>query len=179
MAVPGSLTAGDKARDAISVSTDSPKRGSWSKDRMSPTENASRALSPAVNDPGTAIDILGRATRSLATWAAPTPAEAQETPYPNVCVPGILVDDLFEDVFVPIARDGATLVEVALRVQKSLESLAGTGDARYIAAAVRQSDMALARAELALVLEYDRERIREAAARVRALADEPAGQPPA
>ena len=143
------------------------------------TEIASRALSPAVNDPGTAIDVLGRATRSLATWAAPTPAEAQETPYPNVCVPGILVDDLFEDVFVPIARDGATLVEVALRVQKSLESLAGTGDARYIAAAVRQSDMALARAEHALVLEYDRERIREAAARVRALADEPAGQPPA
>lgn len=30
---------------------------------------AQRALSPAVNDPGTAIDILGRTVRLLAPWA--------------------------------------------------------------------------------------------------------------
>ncbi|MFP7721704.1 DUF2254 domain-containing protein [Lysobacter sp. A3-1-A15] len=143
------------------------------------TEIASRALSPAVNDPGTAIDILGRATRALATWAAPTPAEAQETPYPNVAVPGIRVDDLFEDVFLPIGRDGAALVEVAVRVQKSLASLAGTGDERYQAAAARQSTMALARAELALALEHDLSRVRDAAARVQALASgaDPFNQP--
>ncbi len=32
------------------------------------TEIAERALSPAVNDPGTAIDILGRAVRVLSLW---------------------------------------------------------------------------------------------------------------
>ena len=32
-------------------------------------EIASRALSPAVNDPGTAIDVIGRGVRLLAQWA--------------------------------------------------------------------------------------------------------------
>ncbi|WOD15884.1 DUF2254 family protein [Paraburkholderia kirstenboschensis] len=30
---------------------------------------ASRALSPAVNDPGTAIDVIGRAMRIFSIWA--------------------------------------------------------------------------------------------------------------
>lgn len=33
-------------------------------------EIASRALSPAVNDNGTAIDVLGRAIRALSLWGS-------------------------------------------------------------------------------------------------------------
>jgi uncharacterized membrane protein len=32
-------------------------------------EIGSRALSPATNDPGTAIDVIGRLTRLLSRWA--------------------------------------------------------------------------------------------------------------
>ena len=43
------------------------------------SEIASRALSPAMNDPGTAIDVIGRSTRLMGLWAkgcAPeTPSE--------------------------------------------------------------------------------------------------------
>ncbi|MFM0339824.1 DUF2254 family protein [Paraburkholderia fungorum] len=35
------------------------------------TEIASRALSPAVNDPGTAIDVIGRGIRILSLWEQP------------------------------------------------------------------------------------------------------------
>ena len=32
------------------------------------SEIASKALSPAVNDPGTAINVIGRLVRLLSTW---------------------------------------------------------------------------------------------------------------
>src|SRR3546814_6046328 len=44
------------------------------------SEIASRALSSAVNDSGTAIDVLGRGVRSLACWGTFEPHEAATPP---------------------------------------------------------------------------------------------------
>jgi uncharacterized membrane protein len=120
-------------------------------------EIASRALSPAVNDPGTAIDVLGRAVRLIAPWA-----ERREVKllHPQVWVPEISAGDLFEDLFRPIARDGAALVEVQMRLHKALAALARLDPEDFGRAAARQSDEALARAEAALVVEVDREVLR-------------------
>ncbi|WP_240776050.1 DUF2254 domain-containing protein [Serratia proteamaculans] len=85
-------------------------------------EIASRALSPAVNDPGTAIDVIGRAVRLLAIWGKKTPG-ASEVEYAQVYVQPILTADLFDDIFNPIARDGAALIEVQLRLLKALQAL--------------------------------------------------------
>ena len=41
-------------------------------------ENASRALSPAVNDPGTAIDVIGRGVRLLAQRARFDPRRSKQ-----------------------------------------------------------------------------------------------------
>lgn len=128
-------------------------------------EIASRALSPAVNDPGTAIDVLGRVARLLAITGEPPRPEAREIKYPRLHVIRLRIDDLFDDVFTPIARDGAGLVEVAIRVQKTLRILGRLGTSHH-AAAVRHSDLALARAEHALTLEDDRRRVREIAAEI-------------
>ena len=49
MAVPGSFTAGDKAREAISESTQSPKRGSFSKVRRTPKVRVARTFSLVVS----------------------------------------------------------------------------------------------------------------------------------
>ncbi|MDC6118395.1 DUF2254 domain-containing protein [Serratia rubidaea] len=84
-------------------------------------EIASRALSPAVNDPGTAIDVIGRAVRLLAVWGAKP--ESAEVIYSNVWVKPIMTADLFDDIFNPIARDGAALIEVQLRLLKGLQAL--------------------------------------------------------
>jgi uncharacterized membrane protein len=86
-------------------------------------EIASRALSPALNDPGTAIDVIGRAVRALSLWAE-EPKEADEKNFPSIFLPALRVEDMFDDVFAPIARDGAAILEVQMRLQKALRSLA-------------------------------------------------------
>lgn len=129
------------------------------------SEIASRALSPAINDPGTAIDILGRGVRLLAIWSTPSEV-ADDIRYPNVYVPGIDVGDLFDDLFTPIARDGAAMVEVGIRLQKSLRALARIGDARYDANARRHSALALERAMARLTIEEDKQVLHALAAEV-------------
>jgi uncharacterized membrane protein len=128
------------------------------------SEIASRALSPAVNDPGTAIDVINRSLRVLAVWNEPVdPSSHDEIEFDNVYVPPILLDDIFDDLFMPIARDGAALVEVCLRLQRALGILARFDQPRFRDNAVRHSKEALARAELALTLESDRQRVRDVA----------------
>lgn len=125
-------------------------------------EIASRALSPAMNDAGTAIDVIGRAVRVLAIWSEEPEATAEHVKFPRVMVPEIGVGDLFDDVFAPIARDGAGLVEVQVRLQKALLAL-GKIDRRYLGPAQRHARAALARADVALTLDSERELVRAAA----------------
>lgn len=133
-------------------------------------EIASRALSPAVNDPGTAIDILGRGVRLLTNWSER--AEAERI-YPRLWVEPIRAGEVFEDFFRPIARDGASLVEVQIRLQKALLALAQCGVVSFVEAAKVQSREALARAEASLSLEADRECIRRLADEVAATSPDP------
>jgi uncharacterized membrane protein len=130
------------------------------------TEVASRALSSGVNDPGTAIGILSRHQRLLSLWAE-GPREAPELRYPNLEAPALDVEDLFQDAFGPLARDGAGTVEVGIRLQKALVALAGFGRPDLARAALLQSERARAQARGALVLESDREEIARLARRVR------------
>lgn len=116
-------------------------------------EIASRALSPGINDPGTAIDVIGRAVRTLAIWAEPT--EAKEPDYPGVFVPALQLGDLFDDLFTPIARDGAAMVEIGLRLQKAFLMLSRFGEHNYQNEAKRHAREALQRAEAALPIEAD------------------------
>ncbi|SAI71595.1 Predicted membrane protein (DUF2254) [Bordetella ansorpii] len=126
------------------------------------SEIGSRAMSAAVNDTGTAIDVIGRAARLLGAWAqgGRKIADADVT-YPRVHVAPLLTADLFEDAFLPLARDGAGLIEVQLRLRKSLFALARMGDADFRAAALHQAEVALLRAEAALTLDAERARLRE------------------
>ncbi|MCD0501660.1 DUF2254 domain-containing protein [Bordetella petrii] len=126
-------------------------------------EIGSRALSSAINDPGTAIDVIGRMTRLMGVWA-PSGADAREDPeFPRVHVQSLTSDDMFEDAFMLMARDGAGHIEIQLRIQKALRALARLGNDDFRAAAQRQASLALARAEAALALDEDRTRLRHAA----------------
>ncbi|OTP65306.1 DUF2254 domain-containing protein [Caballeronia sordidicola] len=125
------------------------------------TEIASRALSPAVNDPGTAIDVLGRGVRLLSILAKFDEAAANnDGRFKRVYVPDISIDDLFDDFFTPIARDGASLVEVCIRLQKALASLARVDDPRFSRAAKLHARLALKRAEHALPISDDKDQIK-------------------
>ena len=129
------------------------------------SEIAARALSPAVNDPGTAIGITGTLVRLFALWVEPL-REAPEAEYDRVRVPALVLDEMFDDAFTAIARDGAGVIEVIVRLQKAFISLAATGDPGLRAAARRHSRLAMARAERELVLPEDLERARALAGKV-------------
>lgn len=128
------------------------------------SEIASRALSPAVNDPGTAIDVIGRGVRSLTCWGQPPDSPPEADPdCQRIYVHPLDVDDLFDDFFGPIARDGAGLLEVDTRMSKALLSLAQINPPLFKAAASRHAARLLQHAEHALVLDEDKRRIRELA----------------
>jgi len=127
------------------------------------SEIASRALSPAVNDPGTAIEVTGIFVRLFTDLAQ----EAREHPSPEVefdrvAVPELPSSDLFEDAFHAIARDGAGTIEVVLRVLRALDTLASIGDEDMQAAARDAAQRVIAHAEQALALPSDVARVRAA-----------------
>lgn len=126
-------------------------------------EIASRSLSPAVNDPGTAIDVIGRVIRLLALWAQRERGNEDDVQFPGVRVPPLDTADLFYDTFSPIGRDGAGLVEVQMRLQKAMSALAAMGDEEFRRQARKHSAMALKRAEVALTLEEDLSPVRQLA----------------
>ena len=114
------------------------------------TEIAQRALSPAMNDPGTALDVLHRSARLLSDWAQSVGQAEEVVEYPRVHVPGLRDADLLDDAFRLIGRDGAANLEVQCRLQKALHALAQLGTAEFRSAARAQSRLAMIRAERAM-----------------------------
>jgi len=110
-------------------------------------EIASKALSPAVNDPGTAIEIIGRGVRVISNW--PPENYQKEVIYDRVWAPDVRLDELFGDFFTAIARDGAGHIEIHIRLQKAFLALAGYGT-EFKRCAREHAAAALARAELAI-----------------------------
>ena len=127
------------------------------------SEIASRALSPAVNDQGTAIQVIAALVRIFAHWGACLRATPRKPEFDRVAVPSLTAASMFDDAFRSIARDGAASVEVGYRLQRSLRALADCGDQSMRDAAMQQSRRALARAETALDAVEDRVMLREIA----------------
>lgn len=137
------------------------------------SEVASRALSPAVNDPGTAIDVIGTQLRLLTLWSDVLAAPEADIRYPDLFIKPLPTAELFDDAFVPIARDGAALVEVAVSLQKALGALALLSPGFRDLAEPHSKD-ALARSEDAMTAPADIDRVRKAAANLSAPALHPA-----
>lgn len=131
------------------------------------SEIAARALSPGVNDPGTAIAIVGTLVRLFANWARPLNEDEQsEVQFDRVYVPELSPDELFGDAFTGISRDGAQLVEVGVRLQKAFLALTQLDDEELAKVARQHSKIALLRADNALVLDTDKEKVQTLADRV-------------
>jgi uncharacterized membrane protein len=127
-------------------------------------EIGSRALSAAINDSGTVISVIGTGGRLIARWAeAASGTEGVEPRFPRLHAPELSADDVFDDVFRPMMRDGAGLLEVGVRMQKVLGMLARSGDGRLAEPARRTARLALEHADRALALEADRAALRAAA----------------
>jgi uncharacterized membrane protein len=120
------------------------------------SEIASRALSPAVNDPGTALDIINRSIRILSTLAHYVPSEIVDTDsvvYSNVLVPELPLNQLFSDMYLPIARDGAAIFEVQESLQQAFLALRAINNSAFNKQLTELSDMANQFAQSGLVLD--------------------------
>lgn|SRR5690554_145408 len=123
---------------------------------ISLSEIASRALSPGINDPGTAIQIIGSHERLFFLWHEAHEDSAENTvTYNRVAVPRIEMEDFFDDAFRPIARDGAANIEVMLRLQKAFRAIATIKNAAIKEQAIKNSKEAFHRAENAMQYKPD------------------------
>lgn len=110
----------DRLRDAITIGRtrnfdQDPRYG-----MIVLAEIGSRALSPGVNDPGTAIAVINRELAVLARWRS---REVPDVHFDAVHVPPSEPRDLVESAFRPIIRDGASNAEVQLHVMDALDAL--------------------------------------------------------
>ncbi len=124
-------------------------------------EIASRALSPAINDPGTAIDLISRSIRVLTVWE--DQSDAIDVQYPRLHVAPIRLEDVFDDLFIALARDGAAILEVGIRLQKAFITLSGFRHREFKQIAVRHSRSAIKRAEATSMIEEDLNKLRHIA----------------
>lgn len=122
------------------------------------SEIAQRALSPAVNDPGTAVLVVGVLTRLLIDGTHDLAGESKpDVRYDRVTVVPVDPDALLRDVFEPIARDGAHMLEVGLAVQRALALMATNTKEPLSAAARIEAERAMDHAQHGLRLARERE----------------------
>lgn len=113
-------------------------------------EIAARALSPGVNDPGTAISVIHTDVRILTDWFR-REAEADRQPeYDRVSMVPISPQNILDDAFRPIARDGAGNVEVCVKLFEALEAIRAIAPARFGPPIERFADILLDRVREAM-----------------------------
>jgi uncharacterized membrane protein len=90
---------------------------------------ALRAISPAVNDPSTAISCIDQLSRILIRWLdrVPPPATLFDPPHvPRVMLPWISVDGMLDTAFEQIRHYAATDTAVSLRLLRAIGDIVGT-----------------------------------------------------
>lgn len=118
------------------------------------SEIGQRALSPGINDPGTAILALNHMLKALAEWREEV---APVVEYPRIFLPPLSALELLEDAILPLSRDGAGNFQVQKHVQNTLLSLSRISPEIYADAARRLSRDALAYSDDAVALKTQRE----------------------
>jgi len=127
-------------------------------------EIASRALSPATNDSGTAIDVIGRGVRCFTQWSMlKRDTEPPQEQCRGVYLHPLKVADLFDDFFTLIARDGAGLLEIDIRLVKALASLAQIDPSTFAPVCRAHTALLLKRADHALMLQEEKDQLRAVA----------------
>lgn len=130
------------------------------------SEVALRALSPAVNDPGTAIGVLATLTklvvevdRAMVERESQAEAEASGIEFDRLTLPALNIRTLVADSFAPIARDGAGMLEVGVCLQKMLAIIARNASEPLVLEARLQSRQAMERGLAALSHPDDRRQL--------------------
>lgn len=123
------------------------------------SESAQKALPPVSNDPGTAIAVISIMMNIL---LQPNPDKIKQTEYNRLAIKALDITDWIKSGFLPISRDGATILEVDIMLQKSLALIWQNAPELSIRqAAFAMAKSSLSRAEQALNFAPDRKLLRE------------------
>ncbi|MCS4534639.1 DUF2254 domain-containing protein [Neisseria montereyensis] len=124
------------------------------------SEVAQRALSPAVNDPGTAISVM---TGMMEVLTAEQPEQDEESSkkYNRLSIKPEACEKWIMESFDPIARDGANTIEVGLVMQKVLAGIwRNTDNIAISQAAAEMASIALQRSVQEMTFAHDAERLK-------------------
>ena len=124
-------------------------------------EVASRALSPAVNDPGTAIDVISSMIRLLTSWDKKIVKERVKVNFNSLYVRPFVACVFFQDIVNPISRDGARHLEVNIRLYKALEALENLSSHELTTCATHWKKRVIQRALETLEFSDDKESFKE------------------
>ncbi|WP_022702004.1 DUF2254 domain-containing protein [Oceanicaulis alexandrii] len=135
------------------------------------SEIASKALSPGVNDPGTAIHTIRAIQRVLHKWSVTLAEKADEDTDPKdqtqrVFLPGISVRHALECGFDPISFDGANRPVITRTLLSALSGLKAQDEALFSAQADELAQAMLARARSAIPHDADKQALVAAAERL-------------
>lgn len=118
------------------------------------SEIAGKALSPGVNDPGTAIAAILSLKEVLWDYLLERP-ENPVPDAPNVFVRAPKAPALIDAAFASIARDGAGTIEVALQLRQTLAALSSPDYPEMADAAREMAKRAMLHSERAGLLDDD------------------------
>lgn len=122
-------------------------------------EVAARALSAAVNDYGTAIDIINRGVRLLTKYAQAE--RVADLKYERVWAPPLTVANLFSDIFAPILRDEGGLTVIDIKLLKAFAVLYALDNGQFKEEARRCSRQCYEHAVRTVVLDEDKETLKK------------------
>lgn len=95
------------------------------------SEIALRAMSPAVNDPGTAIEVMGSYVRTVRYWVDEFEKHADlPVRFKSVYVSPVQEEDIIEDMFSAAIFDMSKSTNAAMCVQRSLSSIQKIGSSK-------------------------------------------------
>jgi len=124
-------------------------------------EIAGKALSPGVNDPGTAVEIATTGVRLLDAWSQARDAVSGDdaVTHDRLRARALLEAEMLDDVFGPLIRYGAGDLRVAIQLQQALNSLGSARNPLGRAAALLGKE-SLKRSLTALATSQDRARLK-------------------
>jgi uncharacterized membrane protein len=129
-------------------------------------EIATRALSPGINDPGTALDVMATSVRVLVYWVEQLRKDREPAmvEFDRVTAPGLREAGMLEDAFMPLARYGDSAVEVGVTLQRALASVRRLNHPAFNQTTQALSRYAIERAAHAGLLDADVRQLRNTAA---------------
>lgn len=126
-------------------------------------EAADKALPPANSDPGTAINILNIYFEIFEKiHQISSSFQESQIKYDRIYTQPLYLEDVVFDAFTPIARDGAAIVEIGVRLQKVLTAIYELENKELKEACRKMSQEALELSDRKMEIESHKVRVRNA-----------------